>query len=132
MFAVPVILNLFIHVLMYSYYFLSSFGKKWQKRLTPWKKKLTMAQMVNTVNKFMTYLLKKIISILLRLLLLHFKIEILRKHIDLKWSIYLCLIETLFNRFSGQRLYLKLYMRIFQQLRDKCFYLKTIQRIPII
>lgn len=47
MFAVPVMLNLFIHALMYSYYFLSSLGKEWQKRIARWKPKLTIAQMVS-------------------------------------------------------------------------------------
>lgn len=50
MFAVPVMLNLFIHVIMYSYYFLSSLGKEWQKRIARWKPKLTIAQMVSTLD----------------------------------------------------------------------------------
>ncbi|KAJ8935164.1 hypothetical protein NQ314_012983 [Rhamnusium bicolor] len=44
--CVPVMLNCFIHVLMYTYYYLSSLGHKWQKTLAPWKPKLTIAQMV--------------------------------------------------------------------------------------
>ncbi|KAJ8942638.1 hypothetical protein NQ318_013351 [Aromia moschata] len=44
--SLPVMLNCFIHILMYTYYYLSSFGPKWQKALAPWKTKLTIAQMV--------------------------------------------------------------------------------------
>lgn len=42
----PILINSFIHVLMYTYYWFSSLGPKWQKRLYPWKPKLTMAQMI--------------------------------------------------------------------------------------
>ncbi|KAJ8925539.1 hypothetical protein NQ315_009379 [Exocentrus adspersus] len=42
----PVIINSFIHIIMYSYYYLSSYGPKWQKKLAPWKPKLTMLQMI--------------------------------------------------------------------------------------
>lgn len=41
-----IILNSFVHVIMYTYYFLASFGPKFQKKLTWWKSKLTMIQMV--------------------------------------------------------------------------------------
>ncbi|XP_066146951.1 very long chain fatty acid elongase AAEL008004-like [Euwallacea fornicatus] len=44
--SVPLMLNSFIHILMYTYYFLSSLGPKWQKKLAPWKPKLTIAQMI--------------------------------------------------------------------------------------
>nr|CAH7761848.1 unnamed protein product [Callosobruchus chinensis] len=47
MFAIPVMMNLFIHVMMYTYYYLSSLGPQWQKKLAVWKPKLTIAQMVN-------------------------------------------------------------------------------------
>jgi len=45
--SVPVMLNSFIHILMYTYYFLSTFGPEWQKKLETWKPKLTLAQMVS-------------------------------------------------------------------------------------
>jgi len=44
--SVPIMLNSFIHILMYTYYLLSSLGPTWQKKLAPWKPRLTMAQMV--------------------------------------------------------------------------------------
>lgn len=44
--SVPVMLNSFIHILMYTYYFLSTFGPEWQKKLETWKPKLTLAQMI--------------------------------------------------------------------------------------
>nr|CAH7715198.1 unnamed protein product [Callosobruchus chinensis] len=46
MFAIPVMMNLFIHVMMYTYYYLSSLGPQWQKKLAVWKPKLTIAQMI--------------------------------------------------------------------------------------
>ncbi|KAG5875867.1 hypothetical protein JTB14_037867 [Gonioctena quinquepunctata] len=46
MFVIPVLLNLVIHVFMYTYYYLSSLGPNWQRRLLPWKFKLTIAQMI--------------------------------------------------------------------------------------
>ncbi|CAH1981320.1 unnamed protein product [Acanthoscelides obtectus] len=46
MVSVPIVVNSFIHILMYSYYYLSSFGPSWQKTLAPWKPKLTMLQMI--------------------------------------------------------------------------------------
>lgn len=42
----PIMINSMIHILMYTYYLLSSFGPKWQKRLMKWKPKLTMLQMI--------------------------------------------------------------------------------------
>ncbi|KAJ8942636.1 hypothetical protein NQ318_013349, partial [Aromia moschata] len=45
MLGIPVMLNCFIHVLMYFYYYLSTFGQKWQKILASWKPKLTLMQM---------------------------------------------------------------------------------------
>ncbi|XP_023015132.1 very long chain fatty acid elongase AAEL008004 [Leptinotarsa decemlineata] len=42
----PVMVNSFIHVLMYTYYYLSSLGPEWQKKLAPWKPRLTIAQML--------------------------------------------------------------------------------------
>ncbi|XP_050305621.1 elongation of very long chain fatty acids protein AAEL008004-like [Anthonomus grandis grandis] len=44
--SLPIMLNSFIHILMYLYYYLASLGPKWQKRLSPWKPRLTIAQMV--------------------------------------------------------------------------------------
>ncbi|CAG9858971.1 unnamed protein product [Phyllotreta striolata] len=44
--SVPIIVNSFIHVLMYTYYYLSSLGPEWQKKLSPWKPRLTMCQMI--------------------------------------------------------------------------------------
>ncbi|CAG9765607.1 unnamed protein product [Ceutorhynchus assimilis] len=44
--CVPVLLNSFIHILMYTYYYLAALGPSWQKRLAPWKPRLTIAQMV--------------------------------------------------------------------------------------
>ncbi|CAH0551350.1 unnamed protein product [Brassicogethes aeneus] len=41
-----ILLNSFIHILMYTYYWLSSFGPEMQARLKPWKPRLTMAQMI--------------------------------------------------------------------------------------
>ncbi|XP_019877181.1 elongation of very long chain fatty acids protein AAEL008004 [Aethina tumida] len=41
-----IILNSFIHILMYSYYWLSALGPHWQKKLAKWKPRLTMAQMI--------------------------------------------------------------------------------------
>ncbi|XP_036141247.1 elongation of very long chain fatty acids protein 4 [Monomorium pharaonis] len=38
-------LNCFVHVIMYSYYFLSTFGSNIQQRLLPFKKSLTIIQM---------------------------------------------------------------------------------------
>nr|CAI5864090.1 unnamed protein product [Callosobruchus analis] len=46
MFAIPVMMNLIIHVMMYTYYYLSSLGPQWQKKLAVWKPKLTIAQMI--------------------------------------------------------------------------------------
>ncbi|CAH1116617.1 unnamed protein product [Phaedon cochleariae] len=46
MFSLHVQTNLLIHIFMYTYYYLSSFGPEWQKSLVPWKSKLTIAQMV--------------------------------------------------------------------------------------
>ncbi|KAG5875864.1 hypothetical protein JTB14_037864 [Gonioctena quinquepunctata] len=42
-------MNSFIHVLMYSYYYMSCLGPGWQKKLSPWKPRLTMAQMIQFV-----------------------------------------------------------------------------------
>lgn len=46
MVSVPLMLNSFIHVMMYTYYYLSSYGPEWQKKLAPWKPKLTIMQMI--------------------------------------------------------------------------------------
>ena len=42
----PVLINSFVHILMYTYYLLASFGPGIQRRLRPWKPKLTILQMV--------------------------------------------------------------------------------------
>ncbi|KAJ3666122.1 hypothetical protein Zmor_001577 [Zophobas morio] len=42
----PIMINTFLHVLMYTYYLLSSLGKEWQMKLEKWKPRLTMLQMV--------------------------------------------------------------------------------------
>lgn len=47
--AVCGILNMIIHAIMYSYYFLSALGPKMQKYLW-WKKYLTRLQIVSMIN----------------------------------------------------------------------------------
>lgn len=42
-----ILVNCFIHVIMYTYYFLSTFGKDMQTALAPYKPLLTIAQMVS-------------------------------------------------------------------------------------
>ncbi|KAK9886568.1 hypothetical protein WA026_017495 [Henosepilachna vigintioctopunctata] len=49
MMTLPVIVNCFIHVLMYTYYTIASLGPQWQKKLAPWKPKLTAAQLIQFV-----------------------------------------------------------------------------------
>ncbi|KAJ8964467.1 hypothetical protein NQ317_006983 [Molorchus minor] len=49
MMGIPVMLNCFIHVLMYLYYYLSTFGSRWQKLLASVKPKLTLLQMIQFV-----------------------------------------------------------------------------------
>ncbi|CAG9765609.1 unnamed protein product [Ceutorhynchus assimilis] len=44
--SVHLMMNCFIHVLMYTYYYLSSKGPVWQKRINPWKPWITRAQMI--------------------------------------------------------------------------------------
>lgn len=61
---VPLMLNTFIHVIMYTYYYLSALGPEWQKKLAPWKPKLTMLQMV------CYFFLKKLFKLLLRFLVM--------------------------------------------------------------
>lgn len=48
----PIIINSFVHVLMYVYYLLALFGPEMQKKLGKWKPRLTILQMVrpNTVR----------------------------------------------------------------------------------
>ncbi|KAK4885928.1 hypothetical protein RN001_002199 [Aquatica leii] len=46
MITFTVLINSFIHILMYSYYFLSSFGPEMQKKISGIKSKLTMLQMI--------------------------------------------------------------------------------------
>ncbi|KAF5282864.1 hypothetical protein FQA39_LY17460 [Lamprigera yunnana] len=52
MLSFTVMLNSFIHILMYTYYLLSSFGPKVQKKLETIKPKLTMLQLVQLVILF--------------------------------------------------------------------------------
>lgn len=42
----PIMVNSFIHILMYTYYLLATFGPDWQSYLAPMKPKLTMLQMI--------------------------------------------------------------------------------------
>jgi hypothetical protein len=51
-------LNSSIHVLMYSYYFISSLGQFWQKKINKWKPIITVLQMVKIL--FIKFLLWKI------------------------------------------------------------------------
>lgn len=44
--SIPIILNAAVHVLMYSYYFVSIWRPEWRDRLTPVKKRLTQVQLV--------------------------------------------------------------------------------------
>nr|UTI67609.1 elongation-very long chain-fatty acids-protein-4 [Kerria lacca] len=43
----PVMINSFVHMLMYTYYLLSATGPSVQNRITGWKKYITITQMVN-------------------------------------------------------------------------------------
>jgi len=42
-----IMLNSSVHIIMYSYYFLSTFGSNVQQRLLPFKKYITIIQMVS-------------------------------------------------------------------------------------
>ncbi|XP_050498401.1 elongation of very long chain fatty acids protein-like [Diabrotica virgifera virgifera] len=46
MFALPVMMNLLIHVFMYTYYYLSSLGPEWQASIASWKPWMTISQMI--------------------------------------------------------------------------------------
>ncbi|XP_044737650.1 elongation of very long chain fatty acids protein AAEL008004-like isoform X2 [Chrysoperla carnea] len=52
----PMLINCFVHVLMYTYYFLALFGKKMQQRLIKWKQSLTIIQMVQFTIMILHYL----------------------------------------------------------------------------
>lgn len=43
----PILLNSFVHFLMYTYYLLSAFGPEVQDKINRWKKYITIIQMVN-------------------------------------------------------------------------------------
>lgn len=45
-----VVLNSFVHVIMYSYYFAALFGQKVQQKLEKVKKSITIIQMVSTAR----------------------------------------------------------------------------------
>ena len=53
--------NSFIHVLMYAYYFLSAFGPRMQPYLW-WKRYITSMQLVSPTPKFFFFLILKFIS----------------------------------------------------------------------
>ncbi|CAG9765610.1 unnamed protein product [Ceutorhynchus assimilis] len=44
--SIHIMMNCFIHALMYTYYYLASKGPEWQKCINPWKPWLTIAQMI--------------------------------------------------------------------------------------
>ncbi|XP_065212872.1 very long chain fatty acid elongase 7-like [Planococcus citri] len=46
MVTLPIMLNCFVHMLMYTYYLLSAFGPSIQDKISKWKKYLTIIQMV--------------------------------------------------------------------------------------
>lgn len=46
----PAVINSLIHIIMYSYYLLSSLGPEWQKVLAKWKPRITMLQMVSDIK----------------------------------------------------------------------------------
>lgn len=47
MVMMPILLNSFVHFLMYTYYLLSAFGPEVQDKINRWKKYITIIQMVN-------------------------------------------------------------------------------------
>ncbi|KAL3288755.1 hypothetical protein HHI36_003190 [Cryptolaemus montrouzieri] len=49
MMTFPILINCSIHVLMYIYYTLASLGPEWQKKLAPWKSRMTAAQLIQFV-----------------------------------------------------------------------------------
>lgn len=43
----PVMTNCLVHIIMYTYYFTTAMGPKWQKGVAKYKKYLTIIQMVS-------------------------------------------------------------------------------------
>jgi elongation of very long chain fatty acids protein 7 len=52
MFAFSIVINAYVHLLMYTYYLLSSFGGKIQKRAMKYKPVVTIVQLVSGSNCF--------------------------------------------------------------------------------
>ncbi|EZA51762.1 Elongation of very long chain fatty acids protein [Ooceraea biroi] len=50
-------LNCTVHVILYSYYFLSACGPKMQQRISPFKKWITIIQMVSKDSSFLYYII---------------------------------------------------------------------------
>ena len=48
----PGFLNSFVHIIMYNYYMVSAMGPSYSKALSPWKKYLTILQLVYTLFNF--------------------------------------------------------------------------------
>lgn len=54
----PIIMNCFVHILMYTYYLIANFGPKWQTWVSPVKPYITIIQMTQfTILIFMSFIL---------------------------------------------------------------------------